>query len=342
MPLGCMKTKVKRLGEKELDARKRLSKMLHFSPLFLLIMIIIILFLVNPSMFTSSSVLLILQQSMPLIILALGNMMVLMSGGMDMSAAQGVAFYVMVFGMLVDSTHSVLIPGILTVLVAIAVGLFNGIFIGIFNLPSFFVTLASMSILQGLALVLSSTRLIILNNKTLKFLASGYVGFIPSSMIYAAIIAVFIALIMRYTRFGANVCAIGSNLTAAKVNGVNITNVQLKIYALSAAMAVLTSILLTARASVITPGIGGATYLLDAVAATIIGGTSIVGGRGNVAGTIVGAIIISLISYCITALGIQSTSVDMFKGLVVVFALCFDTLVNKYGASLERKLGSNA
>ena len=316
-------------------ANQAVVRAMRLSPLILLILMIGVIMMLNSSVLTGGNIVQIVIQSAPIIILAFSVMVWLISGGMDMSIAYGTAFYVMVFGNILQSSNSLVLALLAVFGSAIAVGLFNGFFIGVFEMPPFIVTLGSMSILQGLILEVASSSAIIIDHPVMKFIGMGKVLGVPTILICAAVIALVIWWMMKYTRFGTNTYALGSNVEAARVNGVNIAVQQMKIYLFSAVMTALAAVILAARVSLVSPTIGGINFLLNAVTATIIGGTSFSGGKGNVLGTIAGGIIIGVINFSMTAFGVSTASRDMAAGLIVIIALCLDALFNRIRASVD-------
>ena len=317
---------------------KIIGRLIRLSPLIMLLTLCAGIALIDSSVFSARSLVQILIQSAPTAVLSLSVMVWLISGNMDMSAAFGTSFYVLVLGNALVSTESLVIAIMIMWLTAICVGLFNGIMVGIFQIPSFIVTLASMSILQGLILITASTGAIIIENPTLRALGAGTFLGIPNLLYYAAVVAFVVWAILKYTKFGANVYALGSNMNAARVSGVSIAQQQIKIFIFSAFFTSLASIMLAARVSLVSPNLGGTTMLLNSVAACIIGGTASTGGKGNVPGTLTGALIIGMINFLMTALGVSSTHVSMVQGLIIIAALTMDVFINRARAIIEKAI----
>lgn len=313
-----------------------LAKSIRFSPILLLGLLCLVVAVIDYSVFSLNSITQIFVQSCPIILLALPVMVWLISGNMDMSASFGSSFYVIVLGNALVKSQNLLVSILITWGVALLVGLFNGIFVGIFQIPSFIVTLASMSILQGLILVLSASKSIIVKDPVLRFLGAGKFFGIPMLLWYTGLIVFFVWAVTKYTRFGANVYAIGSNMHAAKVSGMNIALQQIKIFLFSAFFTSLASIALAARVSVVSPSLGGTTFLLNSVTACIIGGTASTGGKGNVPGVVVGAVMIGVINFTMTALSISSNLVSVVQGIIIILALGLDTLLAKTREKLEQ------
>ncbi len=320
-----------------MQAKQLVVRAIRFSPIILLVLLLCFIAIMDASVLSLNSLFQVLIQSAPIMLLALPVMVWLISGNMDMSAAFGTAFYVVVFGRVLSETNNLPLAIVVTWLVACVVGLFNGIFVGIFSIPSFIVTLASMSILQGMILVLSSSHAIMIEHPVMRTLGAGNIGGIPYLLIYTAAIVIIVHVVMTYTRFGANVYAMGSNIHAAQVSGVNIPFMQIKIFIFSAFFTSLASIALAARVSLVSPNLGGTSFLMNAVTACIIGGTASTGGKGYVLGTIVGALIIGTINFTMTALRVSTNMVSVVQGLIIIVALTVDTLLNRVRIQLERQ-----
>lgn len=317
-----------------------LQRVLRLSPFLILLLFSAVIALLDSSIFTFTNIYMVFVQSSPAMLMSFGMMIVLTSGNMDMSGSYGVLFDLFVFGHVFMGTNSFVMAFLCTAAVGIIVGMVNGIFVGVLELPSFFVTIATMSVLQGCALILSKIGTAVVVSDASKFISNGKIfGVFPVIFFLVLVVAVILQFVMTNTRFGTNVYALGSNKQAAKVNGVNIPRMQIKVFMVSGLLTALAAVLLACRASVITAGMGGPTFLLDAVTATIIGGTSSSGGRGNICGTLVGALLIGFLSYSVTALGVSPTSVDMVKGAVVILALVIETMIEKANMKLEMSKG---
>jgi ribose transport system permease protein len=144
-------------------------------------------------------------------------------------------------------------------------------------------------------------------------------------LVAAASVGVVAWAIMRGTRFGLRTYAIGSDVEASKLSGVSFQRQQVLIYVVSSLMVMLTAVAIVSRTPVVSPNVGGTSLLLDAIAAAVIGGTSIFGGRGTVAGVLVGAVIIALITNALRVFGVDPSSIDLLKGTIIVLALLADT-----------------
>ena len=262
----------------------------------------------------------VLVQATPIALVALGAMVVLVSGGIDFSPAYGVSMCAVLVG------ATLLAGGSLPEAIAwgigggVMLGLFNGLVIGVLGIPPFVTTFASLTIVQGLTLLLATETLIV-QNPTLDALGSGSFGPLPIAVLVVGLVSVLIFGMVRYTRFGLRSYAVGSNAEAARLSGVPMVRQQVLVYVFSGVMTALAAVLLVGRVSIIAPNIGGISLLLDAITATVIGGTSIFGGRGTVGGTLTGAIIVSLVTNILRVLGVDPSSQEFFKGAIIIVAL---------------------
>ena len=279
--------------------------------------------LIDPRIVTLANLIDVTVQATPIALVALGAMLVLVSGGIDFSAAYGVSMCAVLIaatlaagGSLPEAIAWGLAGGIL-------LGLFNGLVVGALKIPPFITTFASFTIVQGVTLLLV-TGTIIVENPVLSALGSGSIGPVPIPIIATAAIASLVAVLARHTRFGLRTYAAGSNEEATRLSGVPMVRQQVLIYVFSGVMTTLAAILLVGRVSIIAPNIGGISLLLDAIAATVIGGTSIFGGRGTVGGTLTGALIVSLVTNILRVLGVGPSSQEFFKGAIIIAALSAD------------------
>lgn len=296
------------------------ARVLDFAPQILLLVIVVISAVVDPRIVAVSNLSDVLVQATPIALVALGAMVVLVSGGIDFSPAYGVSMCAVLVG------ATLLAGGSLPEAIAwgigggVVLGLFNGLVIGVLGIPPFVTTFASLTIVQGLTLLLATETLIV-QNPTLDALGSGSFGPLPIAVLVVGLVSVLIFGMVRYTRFGLRSYAVGSNPEAARLSGVPMVRQQVLIYVFSGVMTALAAVLLVGRVSIIAPNIGGISLLLDAITATVIGGTSIFGGRGTVGGTLTGAIIVSLVTNILRVLGVDPSSQEFFKGAIIIVAL---------------------
>ena len=194
----------------------------------------------------------------------------------------------------------------------------------IFRVPAFVATLAAMSGVQGISLLLATRGVYVLSNPTLKQLGSGRLDGVPISAIAAVIVVAAAYVLVHHTRFGLRVYATGSDAAAAALANVPIRTVLLLAYVAASCFTFLAAIMLIARTPIVTPNLGGQSLLLDAIAACVLGGTSIFGGRGTVIGVVAGSLIVGLFSNALRIVGVDPSSLDFMKGALVIAALVCD------------------
>ncbi len=302
----------------------------RYAPQLLLLLLVLVLLVIKPSMLTPTSILNVLVNSSTVVILALGAMWVLIGGGLDLSAGVAVSMCALILGGLVQGGSGLIIAVFAAVMAGLAIGAINGVLVGAVGMPAFIATLATNQAVLGVTLVLGNlTGTVILNDPILAWIGTGSLGPIPVPIVYASVVIVVVAFLLRMTRFGLHTYAIGSNREAAVARGVRVARQNLYIYLFSGVMVALTAILLVARVQIVDPRIASLSTLLDAFAATILGGTSLFGGRGTVFGTVTGAIIIGLLSTSLITLGVGPESVQLMKGAFIVVAVIVDALVRR-------------
>ena len=277
------------------------------------------LFLTIPNLLT------VVKQTAIIGILAVGTTVVIISGGIDLSLGSVVALSGICTAYFAqeDAGHGAFIPVFAALGAGTAVGLFNGAGIVWGRLPPFIMTLATMSIARGLAYLLTNGRPISNFTAAFEWIGRGTVGGVYNLVTIFAVVAVLIGLLLGYTRFGRHVYAVGSNEAAAKYSGVRISNTKMLVYALSGLLAGLAGALLAARTTVGSPT-AGISFELDAIAASIIGGTSLSGGRGSIAKTVIGALLINVIGNGLDILGLSTFIQQIVKGAIVIFAVFVD------------------
>lgn len=258
-------------------------------------------------------------------ILAAGMTMIIITAGIDLSvgsilAVSGVA------GVLLFVSGT---PSVLAVLGGILVGAFagfiNGAFVAWLALPAFIVTLGSMTYLRGIAYSLLEGQPLIASDLGYRGIGNGAIAGIPTPVVVMVIVYVVFWFILERTTFGRHVYAVGGNIEAARLAGINVKRVLAMVYTLAGAAAGLAGIIFSARVLSAQPT-AGESYELDAIAAVVLGGTSLMGGRGRILGTLVGALIIGVLSNGLVLMNVPFFYQLIVKGLVIVLAVAIDSL----------------
>ncbi|SRR5581483_9843268 len=256
-------------------------------------------------------------------IIAVGMTFVITSAGIDLSVGSMVALAgILVAQMLKGSGSPVVVLG-LGILIGILCGLVNGVLITRANLPPFIATLGTMGIFRGVALILSEGRPIYGLPDTYVNLFAGQLGPIPIPVIIAGIVALIFGFVLTRTKVGEYTVALGGNEETARLSGINVNRYKLVVYAICGALSGLAGVVLTARMGAAEP-IAATGAELDAIAATVMGGTSLMGGEGTIAGTIVGALFTSLVRNGMNLFNVQAYWQQVVIGSVIVLAVIID------------------
>jgi len=229
----------------------------------------------------------------------------------------------MVAGLMTRNGLSVPVAILLGIGIGSALGAINGVLAVYGKLPPFVATLAMLGIARGLTLVYTEGRPISGLDETFTFLGSGNLGPIPMPVVVWLVILLIVSFVLRYTKFGLYVYAIGGNEETARLAGIRTNQIKVIVYALSGALASVTGILLTARLWSAQPQMA-AGLELDAIAASVLGGVSLFGGVGSVVGACIGAFIVGMLGNGLNMLRVPSYYQQVIKGVVFIIAVIFD------------------
>lgn len=279
-------------------------------------------------------VLMILQVSI-IGLIAIGVTQVIITTGIDLSSGSVLALSAMVAASLAQSSdfaravfpHLTNLPAWMPLMAGLAVGLLagaiNGSIIALTGIPPFIATLGMMVSARGLARYYTSGQPI--SMLTPQYTAIGQ-GAMP--VIIFLVVAVIFHIALRYTKYGKYTYAIGGNMQAARTSGINVKRHLVVVYSIAGLLAGLAGVVASARAATGQAGMG-VSYELDAIAATVIGGTSLVGGVGRISGTVIGALILGVMASGFTFVGVDAYLQDIIKGLIIVAAVVIDQWRNK-------------
>ncbi len=323
---------VRRAGARELSdgARQRsLSTARQFGTLIGLLVLSAVLWALTPHFLTVSNLLNIAQQTSINAIVAVGMTFVIISGGIDLSVGSIVALSGVVLGTMLQDGQPVPVAVLAAIAVGTACGLLNGVLVSWGGLPPFIVTLGMMSVARGAALLFTEGRPVSGFDAGFRSVATGKLGFIPAPVVVTIAVYLVAHVLLTRTTFGRYVYAMGGNEEATRLAGVNVRLQKTMIYAVSGLMSAVATIILTARLNSAQP-IAGMMYELDAIAATVIGGTSLMGGEGTLAGTLVGALIMGVLRNGLNLLGVSSFLQQIVIGAVIVGAVLVDTVLKRH------------
>jgi ribose transport system permease protein len=299
-----------------------------------LIIISVVMGILSPNFLTVDNIRNVIMQASINAVLAAGLTFVIITAGIDLSVGSVVAFAGIVLGFALHGGVPFLPAVVICLLAGSLCGLVNGFLITKGKLPPFIVTLGMMSIARGVALMLNNGRPISGFSETFRFIANGSFIGIPILIWITILVYVIGFIILRKTPFGRYVYAIGGNEEAARLSGINTKKVLLFVYIISGFLAGLAAIMLTSRINSAQPT-AGLMYELQAIAATVIGGTSLMGGYGFISGTIVGALLISVISNGLNLLNVSSFLQQVVIGSVIILAVLVDSLKNNRGFNIK-------
>ena len=298
------------------------------------IVLVIILMILSPNAFAKPRNLInVVKQASINGVLACGMMFVIIAGGIDLSAGSVVALSGVVAAYLAQMQGLPIFVPILGALgTGALIGLVNGFGAAYAELPPFIITLATMSIVRGAALILSGGSPVFGLQEQFEGIAGiSIANVIPILVLYFLLIAVFSGFILNKTVFGRHVYAIGGNSITAKVSGINVKSMLLRVYIICGVFSGIAGLLIASRTMQGAPTVGVG-YEMDAIAAVVIGGVSMSGGSGKWYGTIIGALLLALISNGLDILGVSSNFQQIIKGIIIAVAVYLDLRGKKTSA----------
>jgi ribose transport system permease protein len=288
----------------------------------------LLLWALSPHFLTVSNLLNVLEQTAINAIVAVGMTFVIVSGGIDLSVGSVLALAGVVLASTLAAGAPVPVAILLALSVGAACGLLNGVLVAFGRLPPFIVTLGMMSVARGAALMWAEGRPISGFSEPFRAIATDRVLMMPSPVVITAVIYLCAHLVLARTVFGRAAYAIGGNEEAARLSGVAVGFHKTMIYGVSGLMSGAAAILLTARLNSAQPT-AGTMYELDAIAATVIGGTSLLGGEGTLAGALIGALIMGVLRNGLNLLNVSSFFQQVVIGLVIIGAVLVDTMLKR-------------
>jgi len=298
----------------------------QFGTLVGLLVLSLVLWVLTPYFMTLSNLLNIAEQTAVIAIVAVGMTFVIITAGIDLSVGSVLALS----GVIMASALHAGVPLPAAMLTGPGAGLFcgllNGLLVAQGRLPPFISTLGMMSVARGTALVFTQGRSISGFSESFRYFASGKVLHLPMPVILMLTVYLIAHVVLAKTKLGRYAYAIGGNENATILSGVNVKLYKTVIYALCGLLSGVAAIILTARLNSAQP-IAGVMYELDAIAATVIGGTSLMGGEGAMWGTLIGALIMGVLRNGLTLLGISSFVQQIVIGSVIILAVLVDMML---------------
>ncbi|MBK8019979.1 MAG: ABC transporter permease [Chloroflexi bacterium] len=299
--------------------RKVLAFVIRYNTVFVFIVMVVVSTLLSDVFLTQRNVINLIRQVSGLGIICMGMLMVILTGGIDLSVGSLAALgSVLIAFFLQDADFGLAL--LLTIGAGFLMGSVSGILVSVWRMAPFVATLAMMTVGRGLSFVVSKGAPITARNDILDTFGTGNLGGIPYPIVLMFTIVIITLLVLRFTAFGRIIMAIGSNESAVRLAGIRVSYYKYAVYAISGTLCMLGGIISTARTGVGSPIV--ATGLeLDAIAAVVIGGASLTGGRGNAINTLLGVLILGMIGNIMNLLNIPNYPQQILQGVIIVIAV---------------------
>lgn len=290
-----------------------------------LVLLIVLMALIAPYFWSVNNLLEVMRQVSAIAILAAGGTFVILTAGIDLSVGSALGVTAMVAIVLSDMQ----MPAIVSILGALAagavIGAINGVFIARFALPAFIVTLAALTYLRGFVYVGTGGTTLIPATVEYDWIGQASLFGIPYAVVIMVLVYVAGWFLLNRTVFGRQVLAIGGNAEAARLSGIPVRRVIFYVYVISGISAGIAGLIVASRLESAVPDLGTG-YELNAIAAIVLGGTSLMGGRGSLVGTFIGALFIAVLSNGMTLMNVQSFYQQIIMGFVILLAVLVDRL----------------
>lgn len=304
------------------------ARLIEQKTLIALILMIIVVSLLNPFFFTTGNILNILRQTAVNAVIAVGMTMVILTAGIDLSVGSILALCGAISANLIASELPVVVAIGAALGAGAVVGAVTGVIIAKGKVQAFIATLVAMTLVRGLTLVYTDGRPISTGftdvADTFAIIGTGYLFGIPVPVWIMAVTFIAAWYLLNHTRLGRYIYALGGNETATRLSGINVDRIKITVYAISGFLSALAGLIITSRLSSAQPTAGYG-YELDAIAAVVLGGTSLMGGRGTIIGTLLGALIIGFLNNALNLLDVSSYYQMIAKALVILLAVLVDT-----------------
>ncbi len=284
----------------------------------------------NPNFIKLNNVINILRQSSFTAIAAVGMTMILLIGEIDLSAGSVVCISGLLGAMVCRATNSVALSVLTALTVGALTGLINGALCAKGKLPGFIATLASMTVLRGLAYIITGGNSVIWTNSTFTKIGTGYVWIVPIPVIIMIFVLVFGVYLTTEMKFGRYIYAVGGNPEASRWSGIAVDKVKIIVYMLMGILTSIAGLIITARLGSGQPS-AGTNFEMDCITAAVVGGTSLSGGKGKMIGTIFGVLLLTVLTNGMTLVGINTYWQQVLKGIIIVVSVLVDTKHKKNG-----------
>lgn len=312
------------------NSKKIIKFILNYATYFFFLLVCIILSLTTDTFLTATNIVNVLLQTSIVAVMAIGVTFVIITGGNDLSMG-GVMAVSSAVGVVMMKIHNQpwWLAMIAMVIVAALFGLINGFVVAYIKVPAFLTTLSTKFIARGLTLVVSKGSSMFGLPAAFLFLSATKIAGVPLIIIFVIVLYAIFYVRLRHTIFGRRVYAIGSNRESARVSGINVEKTQMLAYIQCGFLVGVASILMTGRMNSFWPAIG-TDMEFNAIAGSIIGGTSMAGGIGTLTGTFMGVMLMGVISNALNLYGVDANWQEAARGMVILFAVIVDALRNRY------------
>ena len=304
------------------------EKLFEYKSVIALLVFMAVVSLISPSFFSVDNLLNILRQTSVNAVIAVGMTFVILTSGIDLSVGSVLALTGALAATLVGMDLNLMVVVTVTLAAGALLGCLSGLIIAKGKVQPFIATLATMTLLRGVTMVYTDGRPISTFGSEVSdafsTIGTGYYLGIPAPVYWMALVFVAAWYVLNHTRLGRYIYALGGNESATRLSGINVDRIKLAVYAISGALSALAALIVTSRLASAQPT-AGTSYELDAIAAVVLGGTSLTGGKGRITGTLVGVLIIGILNNALNLLNVSSYYQLIAKALVILLAVLVDT-----------------
>jgi len=298
---------------------------------------IILMALISPGFLSSNNIDSMMFQLPEFGLLSLAMMVVIITGGIDLSITYLAALSGVGTAYMLISGYPIILAIIVGVIVGLLCGAFNGIVVSKIGVSPILVTLGTMVLFEGIILAITKGTSVSGFPETYSLIGNGYyLGLFPISMIIFVFFVILTSILLNKTSWGRSVYMYGSNDVATLFSGIKNSRVLMKVYLYAGLLAAISAVIMTSRYNSVKVDMGSS-YLLQSVAAAVLGGTNILGGYGKVMGTVYAVIIFQVLSNGLNLFGVHRAIVDVFIGAILILVLTFNFIIDKYKSSTETK-----
>lgn len=300
---------------------------IHEAPILVFTVFVIVLFsLISPDFFRPDNFRLILDQNISMFIVAIGMTMVILLGGMDLSVGSVLAVTATSVGLLLSKGVPPWLAAVMGIVIGVLCGMVNGYFIAYRKIPDIIVTLATMYIFRGVAVGISGGTW--MNNfpEEFRFFGQGKVLDVSFPLLVAVLLIALFIYLLKFTRAGRRIYSVGGNASAAKLAGISVARTKFMVYVLTGMLVGIASVIFAAKVGSVQASTAGNSLSFEVMAAVLIGGGSIFGGVGTIAGTMLGVLFMGIVKNGLIIAKVSPFWVDATTGFLIILAIVINTL----------------